>query len=92
MMVHEKNRRVSLYDQELYHPQDFFCTLATTPGSQNTTGRSVLSRRFLYFCWDLLAWISSGPDLSSTEFDTSTREMLLSVQSSFSSLNFIFRR
>ena len=42
-MLHEKNWRVSLCVQEVYHPPNFLWILAATPGFQNTTGRSVLS-------------------------------------------------
>ena len=41
-MVHEKNWRVSLCVQELYHPRDFPGILAAISVFQHTTSRSVL--------------------------------------------------
>ena len=43
-IVHEKNWRVSLCVQELYHPPNFLWILAATPGFQNSTVRD-LSRQ-----------------------------------------------
>ena len=80
---------------QFHHPPNFPWILAATPGSQNTTGCSVLSWfSFLYGFWRLLAWVSSGcPDLSSTEVDTCTGEMSLLFPSSlFSNLNFTYCR
>ena len=36
-ILHEKNWRVSLYVQELFHPQVFLWILAANPGFQNST-------------------------------------------------------
>ena len=65
-ILHEKNWRVSLWVQELFHPQDFLWFLAATPGFQNstaldlsrqTTGFTVLSWFPLYLFLDFwLAW------------------------------------
>ena len=42
--VHEKNSRVSLCVQELFHPQDSLWILATIPVCRNNTGVTVLAR------------------------------------------------
>ena len=47
-MIHEKNSRVSLCVQELYHPQDSLRILATIPESQNHTGLPVPVCDYLY--------------------------------------------
>ena len=52
-MVHEKNWRVSLRVQELHHPPNFPSILAATPGSQNTTGCTVLP-------WFSFYWSDDG--------------------------------
>ena len=43
-MVHEKNWRVSLCVQELYHPQDFLWALAAIPVCRNGMGLTFLGR------------------------------------------------
>ena len=48
-MVREKNWRVSLCVQELYHPRDFPWILAATPGCRNLTGVSVLNRGLRFY-------------------------------------------
>ena len=54
-MLHEKNWRENLRVMEFHHPPNFPSILAATPGSQNTTGRLVLSwfpfYLFLGFYW-----------------------------------------
>ena len=78
-MVHEKNWRVSLCVQELYHPQDSLWILATTPGFQNlrdlnrqTTRFTVLSRSHTkHTGFDYRKWFFFGPPfLSSLRHDT----------------------
>ena len=65
-ILHEKNWRVSLCVQELFHPQDFLWILAATPGFQNstaldlsrqTTGLPVLSWFPLYLVLDFFGWL-----------------------------------
>ena len=57
-MVHEKNWRVSLCVQELYHPQDFLRILAASLGFRNKAGLPVLTRglRFYLVLDFWLAW------------------------------------
>ena len=64
--------------------QIFLEFLHATPGSQNITGRSVLSGvSFLFVFGDFLAWVhQSRPRFSSTVVDTVTGEMSLSFRSS----------
>ena len=82
-MLHEKNWRENLRVLEFHHPQNVPWILAATPRSQNTTIHSVPSWIPFFVFRFLLAWVSSGrPDLSSTEVDTCTGEMSLSIRSS----------
>ena len=53
-MVHEKNWRVSLCVQELYHPRDFLGILAAIPVCRNDTGLPVLTRGLFWDFW--LSW------------------------------------
>ena len=55
--LHEKNWRVSLCVQELYHPRDFLLILAAILEFRNTTGLTVLNRglRFIWF-W-IFGWL-----------------------------------
>ena len=57
-ILHEKNWRVSLCIQELYHPRDFLWILAAIPVFRNTTGLTVLNRglRFFNRFW-ILGWL-----------------------------------
>ena len=69
-ILHEKNWRVSLCVQELYHPPNFLRILAATPGFQNltmldlsrqTTGFPVLSWSPFYLVLNFwLAWATTG--------------------------------
>ena len=62
----EKNWRVRLCVQELYHPRDFLCFLAAILGFRNKTGLTVLTRglRFYLVLDFWLAWSTGLPVLS----------------------------
>ena len=65
-VLDDKNWRVSLCVQELYHPRDFLGILAAIPVCWNTTGLTVLNRglRFYLVLDFLLAWSTGLPVLS----------------------------
>ena len=63
-MVHEKNWRLNLCVQELYHPRDFLWILAVIPICQNLTGFTVLSwfhqvaLNFAHCRWRRWGWMT----------------------------------
>ena len=85
-MVHEKNWRVGLCVQELYHPRDFPWILAAIPVFQNTTGRSVPSRGFrFYLVLDFLVGFVNGSPRSvrsTCELDTRAGKESIPLRSS----------
>ena len=85
-MVHEKNWRVSLCDQELYHPRDFLGILAAIPGFRNKTGLPVLNRglRFFFGVGFLVGLVNGSPRsfLSRCSLDTDTGQESIPHKSS----------
>ena len=57
-IIHEKNLRVSLFVQELFHPQDSLWILAAIPVCRNNTGLPVLARDPDFIWFSDFGWFS----------------------------------
>ena len=77
--LHEKNWRESLRVLEFHHPPKFSLNSCSHSGiSDSHLFPRSIAVSFLFVFGFLWAWISSGfPDLSSTNSDTGTGEILL---------------
>ena len=86
--------RESLHVLEFHHPPNSPWILAATPGSQNSTSRSVPSWIPFYWFWVFigLVVIRSLPSVINRSWHMHWRGITLNLISSFSSLNFTYCR